>query len=252
MSGEYSEDRLVQATTANYLRDALGWQSVYAYNDELLGPQGTLGRTSQREVVLTRPLAARLRQLNPGLPAAVYDEAVRQVTAAAAGKSILQHNQEKYTLLREGVPATWRTPEGETRTERLRLFDFATPANNDFLVVRELWVQGDIYRRRPDLIGFVNGIPLLFIECKAHHRDVRAAYDDNLADYKDTIPALFYCNALIMLANGHQCRVGTISSKYQHFNEWKRLAEADAGAVDWQTMLRGMCAKAPLLAVVEN
>lgn len=80
----------------------------------------------------------------------------------------------------------------------MKIFDFDDAARNDFLVVREFWVQGDLNRRRVDIAGFVNGIPLLFIECKNIHKDLRHAYERNLADYKDTIPHFFHHNAIIM------------------------------------------------------
>ena len=132
------------------------------------GLNSLLGRASDREVVLTRPLRDKLIALNPGLPEAAYDDAVRQLTDAASSQSLVAVNREKYDLIRDGVPVTFRNDKGERVRERLRVFDFDQPANNDFLCVRELWVRGDLYRRRADLIGFVNGLPLLFIECKKH------------------------------------------------------------------------------------
>ena len=248
---EYSEDSL-QKTTAEFLRDVLGWRSVFAYNAEILGADGTLGRTSQNQVVLTRYLDAALRKLNPGMPDEAYAGAIDKLTATSATKTPLQTNRELAKLIRSRVPVTFRDTEGETRTERLRVIDFDDAENNDFLVVRELWVKGRIYRRRADLIGFVNGLPLLFVELKVHHQDVKVAYNANFTDYKDTIPHLFHHNALVMLSNGDEARVGTFTSPYDYFHEWKRLDEDDAGAVDWETMLRGVCEKSRFLDVVEN
>lgn len=187
----YTEDALVQQTTAEYLEKELGWESVYAYNTETFGPEGSLGRASDREVVLTRYLRRKLMELNPGLPEAAYDEAVRQVVAISAAQSLVATNREKYAQMLEGVQVTFRNDEGERVRERLQLFDFKEPANNHFLCVRELWVRGDLYRRRADIIGFVNGLPLLFIECKNIHKNLRTAYDRNISDYKDTIPHAF-------------------------------------------------------------
>lgn len=251
MSAEYSEDIFVQVTTANTLQ-TLGWEVVYAFDRETLGSAGTLGRVSHSEVVLTRYLHAKLVEFNPGLPPSAYTAAIDQLSAASAAKSILQHNQEFYTLLRDGVPVAVRHPNGKERIERLRVFDFDTAANNHFLIVRELWVQGRTYLRRPDLIGFVNGLPLLFIELKAHYRDVRVAFDTNLRDYKAAIPHLFHHNAIILLANDHEGRIGSLTSQYRHFNQWPRLSEEEAGAVDWETMLRGVCRPANFLDLFEN
>jgi len=248
----YTEDTLVQQTTAEYLEKKLGWVSVYAYNTETFGPEGTLGRASDREVVLVRYLREKLVELNPGLPEAAYDDAVRQITTTVATQTMLATNREKYALLKDGVQVTFRNAKGERVRGRLRVFDFAEPENNHFLCVRELWVRGDLYRRRADIIGFVNGLPLLFIECKNIHKNLRTAFDKNLSDYKDTIPHLFHHNAVLMLGNGDKARIGSISSRWGHFHEWKRLAEEEPGVVDMETMLKGVCSKANFLDLLEN
>jgi type I restriction enzyme R subunit len=160
---------LVQQTTAEYLEQQLGWESVYAYNNEDFGPNGLLGRNSDREVVLTRLLRQKLMELNPGLPADAYDDAVRQIKAAVASQTLVATNREKHDLMRDGVQVIYRNENGERVRQRLRVFDFDEPVNNHFMCVRELWVKGDLYRRRADIIGFVNGLPLLFIECKNIH-----------------------------------------------------------------------------------
>ena len=248
----YTEDTLVQQTTAEYLEERLGWESVYAHNREDFGPAGLLGRTSDRGVVLTRPLRERLAVLNPGLPDAAYDEGVRKLTDATASQSIVSANREKYGLIRDGVPVTFRNDRGERVQARLRVLDFDAPENNRFLCVRELWVRGDLYRRRADVVGFVNGLPLLFIECKNVHRDLKAAFEENYSDYRDTVPHLFLHNALVMFGNGEQARIGSITSRWEHFHEWKRLAEEEPGAVDMETLLKGVCDKRRFLDLVEN
>ena len=209
----YTEDTLVQETTADYLEQELGWESVYAHNQEDFGPDSLLGRASDREVVLTRPLRESLAALNPGLPDAAYDDAVSSITALAASQSIVAANREKYDLLRDGVQVTWRDDRGRPTQRRLRVIDFDDPDNNHFLCVRELWVRDALYRRRPDVIGFVNGLPLLFIECKNIHRDLKAAFERNYADYRDTVPHLFHHNAVVMFGNGEKARIGSITSR---------------------------------------
>ncbi len=251
MSG-YTEDSLVQQTTAEYMEQQLGWQSVYAYNNEDFGPDSLLGRSSDREVVLTRPLRAKLMALNPGLPGEAYDDAVRQIVTTTATQSLAATNREKYTLLRDGVQVTFRNDKGERVRQRLRVFDFAEPTNNDFLCVRELWVRGDLYRRRADIVGFVNGLPLLFMELKNVSKDIRAAYERNFKDYKDTIPHLFHHNALVVLANGVDAKLGSMTSRFEHFHEWKRLAEDQPGVVDMETLLKGICEKTNFMDIVEN
>lgn len=247
-----NEDTLVQQTTADYLRDALGWRSEYAFNTEVMGTDGTFGRKSEREVVLPRLLKEKLAELNPGLPEVAYQDALRQIVEAVAGQSLMAVNREKYALLREGVKVEFRLPDGRLDARTLRVFDFDTPENNDFLAVRELWVQGSLYRRRPDLVGFVNGLPLLFIECKNVHKKLRAAYDQNLKDYLDTIPQLFHHNAFLLLANGTEAKIGALGGKFEHFHNWKRLEEDEPGVVDMETLLKGVCSKRNLLDLFEN
>ncbi len=248
----YTEDTLVQQTTAEYLEQKLGWQSIYAYNNEDFGPNSLLGRASDREVVLTRPLRRKLKELNPGLPDEAYDEAVRQMVATSAMQSLIATNRDKYNLLRDGVQVAFRNAKGELVKERLRVLDFNTAINNEFLCVRELWVRGDLYRRRADVVGFVNGLPLLFMELKTVGRDIRVAYEKNFNDYKDTVPHLFHHNALVMLANGVEAKIGSVSSRFEHFHEWKRLAEDEPGGVDMETLLKGVCEKTNFIDLVEN
>jgi type I restriction enzyme R subunit len=247
-----TEDTLVQQTTAEYMHHELHWDLVYAYNLETFGPEGTLGRSSDRDVVLTRYLRAKLFEFNPGLPREAYDAAVREIAEYSGTQTYLATNRDKYTLLKDGVLVSFRGEKGELLKRRLRVFDFDKPENNHFLAVRELWVRGDLYRRRADIIGFVNGIPLIFIECKNVHKDIETAYRKNLADYKDTVPHLFHHNAIVILDNGVSAKIGSISAKYEYFHEWKRLSEEEPGIVDMETMLKGVCSKGNLVDIFEN
>jgi type I restriction enzyme R subunit len=248
----YTEDTLVQQITADYLQQKLGWESIYAYNNEDFGPDSLLGRASDREVVLTRTLREKLVELNPDLPDEAYDDAVCQITATVASQTLVATNREKHDLVRNGVQVTFRNNKDERVRERLRVFDYATPANNHFLCVRELWVQGDLYRRRADIVGFVNGLPLLFIELKNIHRNLKIAFEQNFSDYRDTIPHLFHHNAIVMFGNGVQAKIGSITSKWEHFHEWKRLAEQEPGVVEMETLLKGVCDKQNFMDLVEN
>lgn len=252
MSQEFSEDKLVQETTSNFFKNELHWDSEYAYNTEVLGKDETLGRTTEKEVVLKKFLNTSLRKFNPDLPENVYDSAIKQITEISYTRPVLQQNKEKYELFTNGVLVTYKHTDGSTKKSRLKVFDFDNPENNHFLIVRELWIQGLTYRRRADILGFVNGIPLLFMELKTVHKNVKNAYDHNLKDYRDTIPQLFVFNAMIMLSNGDRAKVGTISSEYEHFMDWKRLKEEDEGSLDFEIMLRGMCTKSFFIDLFEN
>lgn len=119
-------------------------------------------------------------------------------------------------------------PGGRPETRTVQVIDWRRPEANDFLLASQLWVRGDMHRRRPDLVGFVNGIPLLLVELKKFSAPLRSAYDDNLTDYRDTIPHLFTPNALIILSNGADTRVGSTFAGWQFFNEWSYRAELEA------------------------
>jgi type I restriction enzyme R subunit len=116
-----NEDTLVQATTADYLEDQLGWDSIYAYNNETYGAEGTLGRQSDKDVVLTRYLGEALVNLNPGLPDAAYHDALRQITEAPVTENTLQINFEQYELVKNGVLVQFRNARGELERKRLKI-----------------------------------------------------------------------------------------------------------------------------------
>ena len=247
-----TEETLVQEVTAEYLRNQLHWDESVFGMYEKFGKEGDLGRESDKDVVLTRYLGVKLVELNPGLPDIAYQEALRVVCEIPSSTNIVAVNKEKYLLHKNGVEVSFHNEKGERVKKRLRLFDYDNYGNNHFLLVREFWVQGDIYRRRADLVGFVNGIPLIFMEVKSVHKDIRAAYEQNLADYKDTVPHLFFHNAFIILGNGIDAKIGSVSSKFEHFNDWKRLNESELGVVAMETLLKGTCAKAHLMNIFEN
>ena len=252
MSYDYSENILVQESAGNLLRDELGWDVQFAYNKEVLGKDGTFGRTSYKEILLKRYFNAALKKFNPWINDEQILEAQRILENRLSTSSLLQINEEKYFLIRDGIKVTVKKPNGETEKQTAALIDFKNPQNNYFLAVKELKIHGDLYRRRTDIVGFVNGIPLLFVELKKTTVDVQNAYEDNYTDYQDTIPHLFYYNAFVMLSNGTEAKVGTLGSKYEFFHEWKRLAEAERGSVALETMLRGICKKENFLDLFEN
>ena len=252
MSYEYSENILVQNSAGNVLEHKLGWDVVYAYNTEVLGEDGTLGRRSYKEIVLTRYLRRALFDNNDWMTEEYADSAVKSLCAFVASASLMQINEEKYSMLRDGIPVQVRKPGGTYETRHAAVFNFKDPTKNHFLAVKEMKIHGELYRRRTDIVGFVNGIPLLFVELKKQNVDVKTAYDGNYTDYLDTIPHLFHFNAFLMLSNGLEAKVGTLGSKYEFFHEWKRLKEDEVGAVDLETMLLGICDKQNFMDLFEN
>ena len=252
MSYDYSENFLVQESAGNLLRDELGWDVQFAYNTEVLGKNGTFGRESYKDILLYRYFKEALKKYNPWINENQIVEAKEILEKRLSTASLLQVNEEKYFLIRDGIPVTVKKPNGQSEIKRAAVIDFQNPNNNYFLAIKELKIHGDLYRRRTDIVGFVNGIPLLFVELKKNTVDVQNAYDDNYTDYQDTIPHLFYYNAFLMLSNGTEAKVGTLGSKFEFFHEWKRLAEEDQGSVALETMLRGICKKENFLDLFEN
>lgn len=252
MSYDYSENILVQESAGNLLRDELGWDVQFAYNTEVLGKNGTFGRESYKDILLYRYFKEALKKYNPWINENQIIEAKEILEKRLSTASLLQVNEEKYFLIRDGIPVTVKKPNGQSEIKRAAVIDFQNPNNNYFLAIKELKIHGDLYRRRTDIVGFVNGIPLLFVELKKNTVDVQNAYDDNYTDYQDTIPHLFYYNAFLMLSNGTEAKVGTLGSKFEFFHEWKRLAEEDQGSVALETMLRGICKKENFLDLFEN
>ena len=252
MSWEYSENILVQNSAGKVLQDKLGWNVVYAYDTEKLGENGTLGRKSFKEIVLTRYLRKALFDNNEWMTEEYAASAIKSLCSYTASATLMQINEEKYSLLRDGIPVQIKKSDGSFEEYKAKVFNFAEPEKNHFLAVKELKIHGELYRRRTDIVGFVNGIPLLFVELKKQSVDVQDAYDCNYKDYLDTIPQLFRFNAFLMLSNGLEAKVGTLGSKYEFFHEWKRLKEDDVGAVDLETMLLGICNKQNFMDLFEN
>jgi type I restriction enzyme R subunit len=247
-----SEDRLVQKTCADHLHEMLGWDSVYAWNEETFGPEGTLGRLDQKDVVLTRDLRAAITRFDPELPDKAVNEAIEKLTRQDFSRSALQHNHEFYGHIRNGVPVSYRDAKGQVRQAFARVIDFRHPEDNRFLCVRELKITGlrtPNYNRRADLVCFVNGLPLVFIELKALYKNIRAGFDGNLRDYMDehVIAHAFHYSAFLIVSNGDRARYGSITSEWDHFAEWKRQDEQEKGSVDAEVLLNGMLAKERLL-----
>src|SRR5579863_1420461 len=248
---KYSEDALVeQPAIALFVR--LGYETINAFHEKP-GKHSILGRETQHEVVLVPRLRAALQRLNPGMGREAIELAIEDLTQDRSALSPAHANREVYRLLKDGVKVKIRGEGDAEIDETVRIIEWNTPENNDFLLVSQLWVSGDMYNRRPDLVGFVNGLPLILIELKATHKQLKHAFDDNLRDYKDTIPQLFWYNAFIILSNGHQSRIGSMTAGWEHFFEWKKIGnEEEKGVVSLDTLIRGVCEKERLLDIVEN
>lgn len=231
----------------------LGWTPVDAFQ-EVLGPEGTLGRDSRRDVVLTHRLRFAMRKLNPEhVPDTSIDEAIEVLTRDRSIMDGVRANREVHGLLRGGYRTEWADDRGDKQVEVLRFIDLFAPLNNDLLAVQQFSIKGNLHSRRLDLALFVNGIPLVLMEFKEPNESVKAAYDNNLTDYRDTIPQLFIPNCFVLLSNGSQAKVGSTYSPYEFFNDWKVIdAQGMRGAIALETALRGTCDPAVLLDLLEN
>ncbi len=253
MTHPYTEDALVEQPAIE-LFEKLGWETYNGFREFEQGGGSPLGRETKSEVVLTARLLPVLQKLNPNLPPEAFDLAIEELTRDRSAMSLAQANREVYDLIKQGVRVKIADPEaGGDRAEIVHLIDWNRPKQNDFFLVSQFWVTGEMYTRRTDLIGFVNGIPLVFIELKAAHRRIENAYKDNLRDYRDTIPHLFWYNLFIILSNGSQSKIGSITAEWEHFSDWKKInSEGEEGIISLETMLVGTCEPARLLDIAEN
>jgi len=263
-----SEDALEQTTLALFRQ--MGWDTVNCMDEVFGGTPASkgkpnLGRETTGEVVLRQRLLAALRKLNPDLSVEALQQAIDILTRDRSALSAVEANREVYRLLKDGVKVTTAPSpvqgegwgEGRSRDEShlavVKIIDWTTSANNDFLVASQLWITGPVYKKRTDLIGFVNGLPLVFIELKAAHRHLTNAYHNNLRDYKATIPQLFWYNVFIILSNGSRSVMGSLTADWEHFADWKKISsEQEQGVISLETMLRGVCQPDRLVDFTEN
>ncbi|MHC5597943.1 MAG: type I restriction endonuclease subunit R [Nostoc sp.] len=245
-----SEQALENATIK--LFSELGWNTANCYDEEL-GTNGTLGRLTRDKVVLLPKLRTALTILNPDLPDEALELAIEELTRSRSTLSLENANREIYQLLKTGVKVHFKDANDEEQIETVKVIDWENSTNNDFFLASQFWVSGEIYTRRADLIGFVNGLPLVFIELKANDKRLELAYKNNLQDYKHTIPQLFCYNAFIILSNGSQSRIGSLTASLEHYSEWKKInSEGEEGIISLDTIIRGTCDKTRLLDLLEN
>ena len=253
MSKDYSEDQLIEQPCMDIFQE-LTWETANVYEGETFGENGTLGRDSEADVILRTRFIEAIKKLNPKLPQQAFDLAYESINSNDVTKNLSDINFEKYNFLKDGIPVNYKDAKGEiVRNKKIKVFDFDNPENNNYIAVQQLWMEGKSKRKkRPDVVGFVNGLPLVFIELKGINVKLRTAYEKNLSDYKNTIPKMFHCNAFVILSNGVESKIGSISSKYEHFHDWKRISEEDEGIVSLDTIIKGTCEKSRLLDLFEN
>ena len=255
MPHAYTEDQLVEQP-AIQLFGQMGWETVSAL-EELPGLDGTLGRETTADVVLEARLRSALIRLNPWLTSEALTVAVDTLTRSRSTMSLAAANRDVYNLLKDGIPVSVPDEhEGGHKTERVKVIDWLNPIANDFLLASQMTITGQLYTCRPDLIGFVNGLPLVVVELKKPGVPARQAFDENITSYKhplNGVPELFSYNAFVIVSNGTESRVGSITADWERFFEWKRIEREDEPRrVSLEVMLRGVCEPFRLLDLAEN
>lgn len=250
--GQFDEDTAVKAP-AMQLLGGLGWEDQACLQHEWQTGVSTEGRSHMREAILVSRLREALDALNPGLPHAAISKAVDEITEDRRAMPAQDAAKAFHKLLRDGVKVALRDDKGREDRRTVRVIDWANPRANHFFLADEFWVQGELYKRRPDIVGFVNGLPLLHIELKAPDVTVKRNYDDNLRSYLADIPQFFTPNGLVVLSNGVDTRLGSAFAPWEHFYDWKKVdEEAEQGVVSMETVLRGTCSPERLLDIIEN
>lgn len=253
----YTEDALVEQP-AIQLFSELNWETATCW-DEVFGSVTDeslqtkplfFGRETRNDVVLFARLKSALLKLNPQINPLVIQEAIDEIARDRSAMTYIAANEAIYELLQNGYVYTTQDDDEDCV---VRYVDWNCATENDFLLCSQMSITGEIETRRPDLIGFINGLPFVFVELKASHKNLLTAYKDNLSDYRNTIPQLFTFNQLIILSNGVQSKVGSISSQWEHFAEWKKIeSESEQRRVSLEVVIRGVCEQNRLLDIIEN
>ena len=262
-----SEDTIEQAMVQR-LQHLYGYDTLDCYTADPADLNDGSRRTDKRDVILHDRLKKAALALNPDIPKSAIDEALRQLCDKRQAMSSIAANREVYALIRDGVRVEFKDEQDRNRKERVKVIDFNDPtsSHNRFLVVTQMWIQstGVAPRgsyRRPDILLYINGLPLVFIELKNSNVKLRAAYDDNLTNYKVDIPQLFLTNALCVLSNGIETRVGSVTADWEHFFNWLRPDDEKEkikreqirnDGTSAERFLAGLCPKEKLLDYVEN
>ncbi|MCB9116057.1 MAG: type I restriction endonuclease subunit R [Caldilinea sp.] len=252
MTAYHDTEEALEFATIDVLAE-LGWGEHANLYEEIVGATSPVGRESRDDVVLRMRLLAALERINPDCPPQTLDLVADELMRDRSSLSLVNANQEIYAQLKDGIAITFTNTEGDQESLRIQVIDWNTPQNNDFFVAQQMWITGPHHTRRTDLVGYVNGLPLLLFELKKDTVSIQDAFNKNLRDYKDTIPQLFWYNAAVLLSNGRDSRIGSLTADWEHFNEWKRINdEGEAGVIALDTMLRAICPPDRLLDIVEN
>lgn len=251
-----SEDQIEKAIIELFVNN-LGYRHINCHHAD------TTSRLDERDVVIKPLLRRKLKELNPTLPDTTIDQAFEELCRTRFDQSEDAANKELYGLIKNGISLEIENKQGKKEPVTIKVISFDEDSihKNDYLIVSQLWIQGPYIRRRPDLIVFVNGLPLIFIELKNSNIALRNAYEDNLLNYRKDIPLLFHYNALCILSNGLVTKAGSFNAGYQHFFNWLR-PENEKQVPDKQRIrqygvsldyaILGLCEKRRMLDYIEH
>ena len=235
----------VEEIALEHLRN-LGWETAY-------GPDIERDYT---QVILEQHLQEALTALNPDLPYEALDSAFVKLTRPE-GASMETRNRSFYRMLVWGVEDEYRSVDGQIRGTQVRLLDFDDPGANDWLAVNRFTVKERDHTHRPDIVLFVNGLPLAVIELKNptdEYATIRSAWNQ-LQTYKEHIPSLFALNEFLMVSDGTEARIGSLTAGWEWFNPWRTISGeglADSHMPELQVMIEGVCQPARFLALVRD
>jgi len=255
-----SEDDIEQAVLQK-LQDEYGYDSLNCFTTNPDDINDGSGRSDKGDVILEDRLRAAAIGLNPDIPETAIDDALKELCDKRQAMSLIAANREVDRLIRDGVRVEFKDSEGRNRRERVKFIDFDDSSANQFLAVTQLWIKGELRYRRPDILLYVNGLPLVFIELKNSNVKLKSAYDDNLTNYKADIPQLFLANALCVFSNAIETRVGSMTAQWEHFFHWLRpddekekikREQIETEGTSVERFLAGLCQKEKLLDYVEN
>ena len=218
----YLNESHIEEADINFFVDKLGYTHINAWEKQLLG------RKSLKEVVLKDRLKTNLLRLNKDIPESCIDFAVSEITKSRATLTPVMANKTVYEQIKKGVQVTFKNDQGIEVNDYVKIIDFSPSNDNDFLIISQLSIeyqQTQDITRRPDVLIFVNGLPLVMIELKNATEKVKTGYDKNLKDYQRDIPQLFWYNLFVCISNGIQTRVGSFSSPWDHFFSWLKLTD---------------------------